>query len=312
MMVEQFRQCGYKTEAVELTAETLVAAQFATAWEGPQITEEMDNNERRPDRATFAALQSVGGAYIGKFSGAFEPRPSGTDNTAPDWYALLLASGASVTGDVATWGAELLTGAFLGTSATFKTRDGAYEKTLAGARVSKLSFKAEKGVVWSCDCEATGRYSEATQAAFVAAAHPSAGLGHPFLGMACTIGSFNGAVSSVEISIENVVSPSKDGTHASGYGKNVITEQKLMFRATVIEDGVTSWRDKARNDAAGDLLAVSCVMSSGAAGNVLTWTGNISMTKIPEVTYVDGIGYRNVEGEFVTASSAAALTLTQS
>lgn len=307
MMIEQFRQCGYKAEAAELTAETLVAAQYATCWEGPQITEEMTINERRPDRATFRPLQSVGGDFIGNFSGSFEPRPSGTDATAPDWYALGTAAGGVVTGDVLVFGGETLTGNPIGNTVTIKVRDGAYERTLAGARVSKLRFFAEKGATWACEAEAVGRYSEATQAAFIASANPSSGLGHPFLGMACTIGAFTGAVSSAEIAIENTVTPTPDGTHASGHGRNIITEQKLMFRATVIEDGTTAWRDNARNDAAGDILAVTLVMASGAAGNVLTWTGNITLTAKPEVTYVDGLGYLNVEGEFTSV-----LTLTQS
>lgn len=312
MMIEQYRQTGYKTEVVELTAEALVAAQYATVWDGAAITEDMDTHERRPDRATFAPIQSVGGAYKGTFKGSFEPRPSGTDNTAPDWFALLLAAGASITTDVASFGAEVISGNPIGTSVTIKNRDGAYERTLAGARVSKLSFKAEKGGLWKCETEAIGRYSESPQAAFLAAAHPSSGLAQPFLGLACSIGTFTGAVASAEISIENTVTPSVDSTHASGYGKNIITDQKLLFKATVIEDGVTAWRDKARNDSEADLLAVSLLMSTGAAGRVLTWTGTICLTKKPEVTYQDGIGYLNVEGEFITTSGAAALTLTQS
>ena len=313
MMIEAFRQTGYKRETVELTAESLLAAQYGTVWEGAAITEEMETNERRPDRATFAPIQSVGGAYFGKFSGTFEPRPSGTDATPPDWFQLATASGATIASDVLTWGAEAVnvTGV-IGDTVTIKTRDGVYERTLAGARVGKMTFKAEKGAVWSCECEATGRYSEAGQAAFLASAHPSAGLGQPFLGMGCSVGGSAVAVSSAEISIENEVTPTADGTHASGHGRNIITGQKLMCRVTLLEDGVINWRDKARNDAAGDLLAVSIVMSSGAAGNVLTWTGNINLVSKPAVTYVDGLGYVSIEGEFVTTSSAAALTLTQS
>lgn len=313
MMIESFRQTGYKREAVELTAEALVAAQYGTVWEGAAImVNDGETNERRPDRATFAALQSVGGAYFGDFKGAFEPRPSGTDATAPDWYQLATASGATVTTDVLTWGAESTSSAIIGDTVTLKTRDGALEKVLAGARVQKLRFFAEKGVTWACECEAVGRYSESTQTAFVAAAHPSTGLGQPFLGMACTVGAFAGSVASVEISIDGKVTPTKDGTHATGYGRNVVTERKLMFRAQLIEEGSVDWHGKARNDAADDLLTVSCVMSSGSAGNVLTWTGTICLTKTPEVTYVDGIGYRSIEGEFITTSASAALTLTQS
>lgn len=311
-MIEQFRQCGYKTEEVELTAETLTATEYATFWQDPVIAEESESNERRPDRPTFSGLQRVSGAYSGVFTGSFEPRPSGTDNTAPDWYALLKAAGFSVTGDVATWGAESTSGSIIGTACTIKTRDGAYERTLAGSRVSKLRFFAEAGGIWMCETEARGRYTEVPQVAFVAAAHPSAGLGQPFLGTACSIAGASAPVSAAEVSIEGTVTPVVDGTHASGRGKNIITDSKAMFRATVMEDGTTNWRDKYRGDAVGDIIAVSMAISQGTAGNVLTFTGNVTLSAQPTITYVEGIGYWQIEGEFITTGAAAALTLTQS
>lgn len=311
MVVESLRQTGFKQEAVELTPEALVAAQYGTVWEGAEITEDGEFNERRPDRATNAPLQGVAGAFIGKFSGKFEPRPSGTDATPPDWYALCAAAGGVVTTDNVAFGAELAASGLIGKSVTIKTRDGAWENVLAGARFSKLRFFAEKGGVWSCESEATGRFSRSAQTSFVSGANPSSGLGQPFLGMACAIGAFSGSVASVEISIENTVAPAKDGTHASGYGNNVITEQKLMFRAKAIIDS-TDWRDKFRNDSSSDLLAISVAMATGAAGNVLTWTGSICLTVEPKTEYIDGIGYVDLEGEFISSTGSAALTLTQS
>lgn len=308
MMIESFRQTGYKREAVELTAETLVAAQYGTVWEGAQITRDKPQNERRPDRATFRPLQPVGGAVFGKFTGAFEPRPSGTDATPPDWFQLCTASGAGLVGDVLTWGSDAMAvNGVIGDTVTIKVRDGEYEKTLAGARVSKLRFFAEKGATWSCECEATGRYSRAVQGSFIASANPTAGLGHPFLGMAVTVGGSTAPVSSAEISIENEVTPTADGTHASGYGQNVITSQKLMCRVVMMHDGVIDWEDKADNNVAGDIVAVSLPVSSGTAGNVLTFTGSMALTSDPTTTYVDGIGYVSLEGEFTSE-----LVLTQS
>lgn len=311
-IVEQFQQMGYKTESVELTAETLVAADFDTSWDSCAVYPEDGINERRVKRATFSPIQPVGGTALARVTGVFEPRPSGVDNTAPDWYQILRASGASVTGDVATWGAESTATGVIGTACTFKHRDGAYERVAAGSRVALLRFSAEKGARWLCELEATGRYAQAAQTAYVAAAQPSAGQGQAFLGMACTIGAFSGAVASVEIAVENTVTPTEDGGHASGYGANIITAQKLMFRASVIENGTVDWRGLYRNDAAADVVAVSAVMASGTAGNVLTWTGNIALVESPEVEYRDGIGYRTIVGEFITTGAGAALTLTQS
>lgn len=311
-MVEQFKQCGYKTESVELTPESLVAANYGTVWTDAEIKAEDGYNERRPRRASFAPIQAAGGTTLAKFAGKFEPRPYGTDGTAPDWYAMLAASGATISTDTATFGAESTSTPVLGSTVTIKTRDGAYEKISAGSRISKLRFFAEKGATWACEVEATGRYSQSAQTAFIAAAHPSAGLGQPFLGMGATIDSVAYSFSSAEIAIENTVTPAPDGTHATGYGRNIITGQKLMYRASILEDGSVDWRGKFRNDAAGDLLAVSLQMSAGSAGNVLTWTGSICLTEQPSIEYLDGLGYVSLAGEFVTSSASAALTLVQS
>ena len=311
-IVEQFKQLGYKTETTELTAETLVAAEFDTFWYESAVVAEDSFNERRPRRASFAALQGVGGTALARVSGTFEPRPFGTDTTAPDWYAILKAAGASVTTDVATFGAESISTGVIGTSCTFKYRDGQYETTAAGTRMELVRFYAKNGEVWKCDIEGVGRLTQAAQTSYVAAAHPVAGLAQPFLGMACSIGAFSGSVAEAEIAIENTVTPCPDGTHASGFGNNYITAQKLMGRFKVIETGTPDWRGLYRNDAVGDVVAVSCVMSSGTAGSVLTWTGNLCIVEQPEVEYIEGIGYRTIVGEFITTGASAALTLTQS
>lgn len=310
-IIEQFKQMGYKTEVTELTAETLAAANFDTFWYECAVVAEDSFNERRARRATFAPLQGVGGTALARVSGTFEPRPSGTDNTAPDWYQILRASGASVTGDVATWGAESTTTGTIGTTCTFKYRDGQYETTASGTRMELVRFYAANGQVWKCDVEGVGRLTQAAQTSYVASAHPVAGLGQPFLGMACTIGAFSGSVSEAEIAIENTVTPCPDGTHASGFGNNFITAQKLMLRAKVIETGTPDWRGLYRNDATADAVSVSLVMSSGTAGNVLTWTGTVHLVEQPEVEYIEGVGYRNIVGEFITTGASAALTLTQ-
>ena len=312
MSIEQFRQLGYKTESVELTAETLIAGDYDTFWENPIIKRESGFNERRPARASFSPLQAVGGAFFGSVSGTFEPRPSGADGTPPKWFQLAAASGGVVAGDVVTWGAESASSSVLGTACTFKSRDGDHEHVIAGARMSKMRFYATRGERWLCDVEGKGRYTYSAQSGFVAAAHPSAGSGLPFLGLACSIGAFAGAIAEAEIEISGTVSLIEDGGHASGNGASRITAQSLMGRFVVQADSSVDWRAKARNASAGDVLAISCPMSAGAAGNVLTWAGNLYLSEEPELTYREGIGYISLVGEFFTTGAAAALTLTQS
>lgn len=306
-MIDQFRQMGYKSEGAELTAEALVAADFDTYWENPLIRPTNNVLERRPVRSTFLPLQPVGGSIIGTASGTFEPRPSGTDGTAPKWYQLAAASGAVVVGDVATWGGASDASSVIGTSCTLKFRDGNREHVCAGARLSSLRFSATAGDRWMAEMEGTGRYSSAAQTALVSGVSPSAGAGLPFLGLAVTIGAFSGAVAEAEISIENTVTPQEDGTHASGRGANIITAQALRGRFVVELNPSVDWNSVVRNDGAGDVLAVSCPMSAGAAGSVLTWAGSIALTEDVVTEYREGIGYATVVGEFISA-----LTLTQS
>ena len=307
-IVQQFQQLGYKSEAVELTAEALTSANYDTVWNECVVDSDAAINERRPRRATMAPIAPIGGAFTGVFTGTFEPRPSGTDNTAPDWYDLLKASGASVTGDVATWGAEVSTSGVLGTSCTVKHRDGAFEKVLAGMRCG-LRFYAEKGSLWLCDVDGRGRYSQSAQTSYIAGAHPSAGAGQPFLGLTHTIGAFTGSIAAAELAIENTVTPEENGAHASGFGGNYITTQKLMYRPTVAVDA-TDWR---AGYLAGTTYAISFPMSAGAAGNVLTWTGTACLVEDPgPVEYRDGLGYRPLVFELIQTAGTAALTLTQS
>lgn len=312
MSIEQFRQMGYKTESVELTPETLVAADYDTFWENPLVARESAQNERRPARASFSPIQAVGGAFSGMASGSFEPRPSGVDGTAPDWYQMAAAAGGVVAGDVVTWGTESASSSIIGTACTFRHRDGDYEHVLAGSRLSRMRFFATRGERWMCEIEGRGRYTYSAESTFVAGAHPSAGHGLPFLGLTVSVGGFTGAIAEAEIEIDGTVSLIEDGGHASGNGASRITAQTLFGRFVVQADSSVDWRAKARNTSSGDVLAVSCQMSAGSAGRVLTWTGNLFLVEEPELTYREGIGYMSLAGNFFADGAGAALTLTQS
>lgn len=309
MVIEQYKQLGYKAEAVELTAETLAAAQFATVFSECDLTDDSKYNARAPRRASFSVLPGVGGTTISKVTGTFEPTPSGTDGSAPLWYALAAAAGGVVTGDVVTFGAESASSSVIGTSVTFKFRDGEYERVSAGTRISKLRWFAKNGDIWQCEMEGVGRYSEATQTSFVSGANPVAGLGRPFLGNTVTVGAYSGAVGSAEVSVENTVTPAPDGTHASGFGRNIITAHATKAKISVLA-GSTDWRAAYR---AGTKLATSVQISTGTAGNVLTFTGDAVIVEDPTaIEFMDGIGYTPLSLQFVSEDADASLTLTQS
>lgn len=308
--IEQYQQLGFKTESVEFTPETLAAADYAIAWHDNTKVVPMDEiNERRLRRASLAPNRPVGGSYLADISGTFEPAPSGVDGTAPKWFDLLKGCGATVTTDVATWGAQDTGYTAKGSPLTFVHRDGQFARTASGARIETLVFKANRGELWLCEMTAKGRYSQATDLVFESPSLPL--VGQPFLGHAVTVGGVARPVSSIEIAITNTLVATQDGTHDSGNGRMVITEQRITFKASVEDDG-TNWFDKIRNDSSGDLLAVSAQMAKGAAGSVLTWTGSIALMEDPNPEFTDGIGYIPVSGEFVATGTGAICTLTQS
>ena len=308
--IEQYRQLGLATESTEFTPAALVDADYAIAWHDEiSVKAVNEQNERRLRLASLAPNRPVGGAYMAEVVGTFEPAPSGVDGTAPKWYDLLKGSGATVTTDVATWGAQDAGYTPKGTPLTFVERDGQRARTASGARVESLVFKAEKGGLWLCEMAAKGRYSEDTDAVFMSPSLPM--VGQPFLGHAVTIGGVARAVATIEIAIQNVLSMIEDGTHESGNGRVVITEQRITFKASVEDDGA-DWFGKVRNDSAADLLAVSAQMAKGATGSVLTWTGTIALVEDADTEYREGNGYIQVSGEFVATGTGAICTLTQS
>lgn len=311
MQIEQYQQLGVKIEGTELTPATLAASDYAIAWhEIGGVRARNETNERLLRRASFAPVQPVGGAFIGNVTGTFEPVPSGVDGTAPKWYDLLAGAGATVTTDVATFGAQDTAYAVKGSPLTFIHKDGQWAHTAAGSRINSLTFKAKKGELWLCEMEATGRYSEAVDTAFLATALPTIN-GKPFLGHAVSIGGSSVPCAEIELKITNTVAPVEDGTHASGNGKNIITGQRCTFKAVILDEGV-DYFSKLRNDAAADALDVSFQMSTGAAGNVLTWSGTIALTDDLDPEFRDGNGYVPLVGEFVATTTGAVLTLTQS
>ena len=103
MLIESYKQMGYKAEATELTAEPLAPGNYGSVWAECDIVDESTYNARKPRRASYSAMQGIGGTAIGKVTGSFEPRPSGTNGTAPDWYAIAAAAGGTVDRQCHVW-----------------------------------------------------------------------------------------------------------------------------------------------------------------------------------------------------------------
>jgi hypothetical protein len=310
--IEKLQQLGYKSETIEGTAETLVAADFDTPVYSFSLERERDIHERRPLRSSFAPVQSVGGAFRGKATVSGEVRGSAVDNTPPDWYALARSAGATLATDVLSFGVAITSATEIGTSLTLIGRDSINARTIAGARGSLKLIGEGAGMPIKFEYEGFGSYSEAAQDSMLAAAAPQAGQPAILMGSALSTGGVAVEYRAVEFAIENEVLSIKDGSKANGYGKHLITGQKLTLMADVwITTASADFWAKSANASSADQFAISWTFGSGT-GLQFVLAGTAHITEAPNKTYNDGLMSIPLKLEFTSNSDAAAATITQS
>jgi hypothetical protein len=299
---EKLQQFGYKTEAVEGTAETMVAGDYDSVVLSAAIEYDRAVAMRNPVRSTFSPIQPIGGATFGTVKATLEARGSGADATPPDWYQLLRAAGASVTTDVATFGAEISAAQEIGTTVTCRGRDGIFERILAGVRGS---------VKIKVDFDGKGAYTQTAQTALLASVAPVVGVPPILMGSALTIGGATVQYKDIEISVENEVLPLPSGASSNGFAGYYITGQRYSFKCNVWQTNATAdFFARLANSATTDKQAISWTFGSGA-GLTFTCTGNIGLNANMNKTYDSGMALIPVIGEFFTEGATAALTISQ-
>lgn len=310
--LEKLQQLGYKSETVEGTPEALVAANFDTPVISFDLARERDIHERRPLRSSFSPVQSVGGKFRGHATLTAELRGSGVDGTAPDWYDLAKAAGASVSTDVLSFGVAVTSSAEIGTSLTLIGRDSIHARTISGARGSMKIIGEGSGMPIKVEFDGYGDYAEATQTSMLASAAPTASQPAILMGSALSIGGTAVEYRMVEFGVENEITSIPDGSKADGYGRHLIIGQKLTMTADVwITTASTDWWTKSANASSSDELAVSWTFGSGT-GQQFVLAGTAYITEAPNKTYQEGIMSIPLKMEFRTNSDSAAVTITQS
>ena len=309
--IEQFQQFGYKVETVEGTAETLVAADYDSVVLSASIDYERAVATRAPLRSTFSKIQPVGGATKGMVKASVEIRGSGTDATPPDWYAFLRAAGASVTTDVATFGAEVTGAQEIGTTITCRTRDGIFERVAAGVRGSAKIVCEGAGMPIKIDFEGQGSYAQTATTSLVSAVAPVVGVPPVLMGSALLIGGTAVQYKDIEISVENEIFARPSGASTDGYNGYFITKQAFKMKCNVWQTNATEdFFARLANTATTDVKAFSWTIGAGA-GLTLTITGNIAFSEGMNRTYDSGMAIVPVTAEFITTSATAALTISQ-
>jgi hypothetical protein len=308
---EKLQQFGFKTETVEGTAETMVAGDYDSVVLSAAIEYDRAVATRNPVRSSFSPIQPIGGATFGTVKATLEARGSGTDATPPDWYQLLRAAGASVTTDVATFGAEIAAAQEIGTNVTCRGRDGIFERILAGVRGSVKLYGEGVGMPIKVDFDGKGGYTQTAQNSLLASVAPVVGVPPILMGSALTIGGAAVQYKDLEISIENEILPLPSGASTNGFAGYYITGQKFAFKANIWQTNATAdFFARLANSATSDKQAVSWTFGSGT-GLTFTCTGNIGLNANMNKTYDSGMALIPVIGEFYTEGATAALTISQ-
>lgn len=308
--IERLQQLGYKVETVEGTAEALVAADFDTPATSFLLARERDIHRRAPLRSSFAPISPVSGKFRGKATVSTEIRGSGTDGTAPDWYALARAAGATVSTDVLTFHAAVTSSAVVGTSITLRSRDSVHERTISGCRGSFKIASEGVGMPLKGDFEGFGNYSEAAQTGMVPAVSFAAGAPATLMGSALTIGGTAVEYRSIEFAVENEVTSIEDGAQADGYGRHLIIGSSLTLTTDIwipASGGLDLWTLSGSQAS----QAVSWTFGSGT-GTTFVLAGNATIVEVPDKTYNDGIMSVPVKLEFFGLTDSGTVTITQS
>ena len=309
--IEQFQQFGYKIEASEGVAETLVAADYDSVVLSASIDYERAVASRAPLRSTFSKIQPVGGATKGLVKASVEIRGSGVDATPPDWYAFLRAAGASLTTDVATFGAEVTGAQEIGTTITCRARDGIFERVAAGVRGSAKIVCEGAGMPIKLDFEGQGSYTQAAQTALLASVAPVNGVPPVLMGSALLIGGTAVQYKDIELAVENEIFARPSGASADGYSGYFITKQAFKLKTNIWQTNATEdFFARLANTATTDVKTFSWTFGTGT-GLVFTVTGNIAFSESMNRTYDSGMAIVPVTAEFITTGATAALTISQ-
>lgn len=304
--LKDYVQFGLKTEAVEGTAETLVAAQFAVPAYDPEVKRSSTQTERRPVATTSSALQSVESRKIGTGKVVLEVAPTGALTDPPIFPALLSSGGATGTGRQIKWGHEA-TSVVRGSAATFQFEDGTFVRKLVGAR-STIKFRPNDKGILVAELSMQGGYTKAsgafTSAVALSTLRPAVVPGS-VLSLAGAAVQFN----DVEINIEGNLVTLEDYSFATLAGQTILENHKQTASITVFETGTPDWEDKQKNLTAGDLMAFSWALGSGT-NNILTFAGSLCCQNVERI-YVGSAAAYKIDGEFVRNGSNGALTFTQ-
>jgi hypothetical protein len=277
-----------ETEAVEGTAETLVAADVFIAYD---ITIEpgIEMQERGGTRDTLSALKSVRGERSCTVSFATELKGSGTAGTAPAWGESLIACGASETVvpvTSVTYAPSMVSipSVTIGIKNADEASSGVVFRTW-GCR-GNMSLEINKGEFGRIVFSFTGADWEVVDEALFGAVSYSTVEPVAALSMSFTVDSYAAAVSALTMDQGNTLTLLNDFNKPSGNLAAKIANRRAVGTIDPYMELVATydWFGKWKSGNEGALTAAL----TGASGNITTITA-------PKVQY-NNLGREDKEG----------------
>jgi hypothetical protein len=306
--LKDYQQFGVKSEAIEGTEETLVAADYSLLSYDCEIRRVTEQAGRRPVGTSAAPMQSVEARRIAEGKAVIEIASSGSSGTQPLSFPALLSSGAELgAGQLIKWGAES-TSVVRGVAATFGWNDGAYRRRAVGAR-STLKFRPNDKGFLVAEMAFQGRY-ERTSGGFVTGVTPSARRPAPCPGSILQLDSTTAQWNEIEIDIGGKLETLEDYSEDLLCGQTLRVEPVESANVVVFETGTPDWEAKTQNLTSVDLLPLQWTLGAGA-NNQLTFAGVLDVNNVERI-YVNAAAAYRITGNFIRNASAGSLYLAQS
>lgn len=292
-MLSQRAVVAAEIEAVEGTAETLVAADAGFLVFNPKFDPDIAMHERDPVRASLSAVKALPGARQARMTFDTELVGSAAAGTAPLISDLLQGCGFGETIVASTSVTYAPASASIKSLTLGMWLDGK-KYLLWGARGNvTLRLEAGKPGILSFDFLGAD-WSEADEALLAAVTYVAT-LPPVFLSAGLTISAYSAIISMVEFAMNNALQLRPDANKASGFASCVITNRKMTMRldpeniTVATEPFMTDWR-------AGTEAAFACSIGSVAGNTIAIAASKVQYSKI-SLDDRGGVSALGIEGQ---------------
>jgi hypothetical protein len=268
-MLNERSQISVEIEAVEGTAETLVAADVISPAFEPTFEPSIEKHHRDPARSDLSQLVSLSGKRSGKIGFKAELAGAAAAGTAPMLSDALKACGLSETIVAVTSVTYKPASSSISSVTVGRHVDGKRNRIWGARGNAKLLLEAGKPGIFTFDFQGAD-FDDADEALLAGVTHSS--IAPPiFVSASLTIDGYSAIITKVEFDFGNTLALRPDANSASGHKSVVITNRKPMLRfdpeavLAATEDFLGNWRSNAS-------MAFSAVLTGSAAGNIFTIT----------------------------------------